>query len=95
VAKALCHGFYWPTALQDVEQLVKTCNGCQCFSKQRHTPATALKMIPLTWPFAVWGLEMLGSFKTAPRGLTHLLVAVDKFTKWIKAKPIKKLDGSS
>jgi hypothetical protein len=25
----------------------------------------------------------------------HLLVAVDKFTKWIKAKPIKKLDGSS
>jgi hypothetical protein len=27
--------------------------------------------------------------------LTHLLVAVDKFTKWIKAKPIKKLDGPS
>jgi hypothetical protein len=25
----------------------------------------------------------------------HLLVAVDKFTKWIKAKPIKKLNGSS
>jgi hypothetical protein len=30
-----------------------------------------------------------------PGGLTHLLVAVDKFTKWIEAKPIKKLDGSS
>jgi hypothetical protein len=38
---------------------------------------------------------MVGPFKTAPRGLTHLLVAVDKFTKWIEAKPIKKLDGSS
>jgi hypothetical protein len=38
---------------------------------------------------------MVGPFKTAPGGLTHLLVAVDKFTKWIKAKPIKKLDGSS
>jgi hypothetical protein len=25
----------------------------------------------------------------------HLLVAVDKFTKWIEAKPIKKLDSSS
>jgi hypothetical protein len=55
----------------------------------------ALKTIPLTWPFAVWGLDMVGPFKTAPEGLTHLLVAVDKFTKWIKAKPIKKLDGSS
>jgi hypothetical protein len=27
--------------------------------------------------------------------LTHLLVVVDKFTKWIKAKLIKKLDGLS
>jgi transposase InsO family protein len=38
---------------------------------------------------------MVGPFRTMPGGLTHLLVAVDKFTKWIKAKPIKKLDGSS
>jgi hypothetical protein len=36
-----------------------------------------------------------GPFKIAPGGLMHLLVTVDKFTKWIKAKPIKKLDGSS
>jgi hypothetical protein len=54
-----------------------------------------LKTIPLTWPFAVLGLDMVGPFKTAPGGLMHLLVAVDKFTKWIEAKPIKKLDGSS
>jgi hypothetical protein len=38
---------------------------------------------------------MVGPFKTAPGGLTQLLVVVDKFTKWIEAKPIKKLDGSS
>jgi hypothetical protein len=38
---------------------------------------------------------MVGPFKTAPRGLTHLLVVVDKFTKRIKSKPIKKLNGSS
>jgi hypothetical protein len=33
VAKAFRHGFYWPTALKDAEQLVKQCNGCQRFSK--------------------------------------------------------------
>jgi transposase InsO family protein len=38
---------------------------------------------------------MVGPFKTAPGGLTHLLVAVDEFTKWIEAKPMKKLDSSS
>jgi hypothetical protein len=95
VAKAFHHGFYWPTALKDAEQLVKHCNGCQRFSKHRNTPAAALKTIPLTWSFAVWGLDMVGPFKIAPGGLTHLLVVVDKFTKWIEAKPIKKLDGSS
>jgi hypothetical protein len=95
VAKAFRHGFYWPTAKQNAEQQVKQCNGCQRFSKHRNTPAAALKTILLTWPFAVWGLDMVGPFKTTPRGLTHLLVAVDKFTKWIEAKPIKKLDGSS
>jgi hypothetical protein len=55
----------------------------------------ALKTIPLTWLFAVWGLDMVGPFKAALGGLTHLLVAVDKFTKWVEAKPIKKLDSSS
>jgi hypothetical protein len=53
VAKAFRHGFYWPTALQDADQLVKHCNGCQRFSKHRNTPAAALKTIPLTWPFAI------------------------------------------
>ena len=31
---------------------------------------------------------MVGHLKKAPGGFTHLLVAVDKFTKWIEAKPI-------
>jgi hypothetical protein len=28
VSKALRHGFYWPTALQDTVKLVKTCRAC-------------------------------------------------------------------
>ena len=55
----------------------------------------ALKTIPISWPFAVWGLDMVDPFKTARSGMTHLLVAVDKFTKRIEAKPIRKLDGNT
>jgi hypothetical protein len=36
---------------------------------------------------------MVGPLKKAPGGFTHLLVAVDKFTKWIKAKPIAKTNS--
>jgi hypothetical protein len=34
---------------------------------------------------------MIGPFTTAPGGFTHVLVAIDKFTKWIEYKPIAKL----
>jgi hypothetical protein len=39
----------------------------------------------------VWGLDLLGPFKKAPEGLTHLLIAVDKFTKWIETKDLAKI----
>jgi hypothetical protein len=38
---------------------------------------------------------MVGPLKTAPSGFTHLLVAIDKFMKWVEAKPIRKLDGKT
>ena len=38
---------------------------------------------------------MVGPFKPARGNLTHMLVMVDKFTKWIEVKPIKKLDGNT
>ncbi|XP_071681616.1 uncharacterized protein [Lolium perenne] len=50
---------------RDAEDLVKKCNGCQRFAKQRHQPASALKTIPITWPFAVWGLDMVGPFSNS------------------------------
>ena len=34
---------------------------------------------------------MVGPLTKAPGGYTHLLVAVDKFTKWIEARPITSL----
>jgi hypothetical protein len=34
---------------------------------------------------------MIGTLTTAPGGFTHVLVAIDKFTKWIEYKPIAML----
>jgi transposase InsO family protein len=47
-----------------------------------------LQTIPLTRHFAVWNLDIVGPLRQAPGGFTHLLVAVDKFSKWIDARPI-------
>jgi hypothetical protein len=45
-------------------------------------------MIPITWLFTVWGLDLVGPLRRAPEGYTHLLIAVDNFSKWIEARPI-------
>ena len=95
VAKAFRHGFYWPSALEQAEDLVRKCNGCQRYATKTHMPMSELKTIPITWPFAVWCLDMVGPFKPARGNMTHILVMVDKFTKWIEVKPIRKCDGAT
>ena len=96
VAKAFRAGFYWPTAMQEVEDMVRRCLGCQKFANKRHAPASELKTIPLAWPFAQWGLDMVGPLrKSSLGGHTHLLIAVDKFIKWIKAIPITNSTAST
>jgi hypothetical protein len=37
------------------------------------------------------GPRPLGTFKKVPGGLTHQLVTVDKFIKWIEARPLAKI----
>ena len=90
VAKAFRAGFYWPTAASDARDLVMKCDPCQRFAPKPHAPATDLMTIPLAWPFAQWGLDQVGPLpRSSPGGHTYLLVAVDKFTKWIEAVPVR------
>jgi hypothetical protein len=88
VGKVFRSGFYWPTAKSDAAELVQRCEACQYLSKQQHLPAQQLQTILVTWPFACWGLDMIGPFKKAQGGYTHVLVPIDKFTKWIEFKLI-------
>ena len=53
--------------------------------------AQALHTIPLSWPFAVWGLDILGPFPQAIGGYEYLYVTIDKFTKWPEAVPVIKV----
>jgi ribonuclease HI len=60
VGNAFRQCFYWPTAVADATRIVRTCEGCQFYTQQTHLPAQALQTIPITWPFAVWGLDLVG-----------------------------------
>ena len=81
VENAFRQGFFWPTAVVDAEQAIHTYKGCQYYARQTHLLAQALQMIPIMWPFVVWGLDLVGPLKKALEGYTHLLVTIDKFIK--------------
>jgi transposase InsO family protein len=88
VRNAFRQGFYWPTVVADATRIVRSCQGCQFYARQTHLPAQALQTIPITWPFAVWGLDLVGPLQKAPGGFSHLLVTIDKFSKWIEVRPL-------
>jgi hypothetical protein len=54
VGKAFRHGFYWPTAKDDVMKIVTKCKDCQFFQKQTTKHVNPLRPIDLSWPFAIW-----------------------------------------
>jgi hypothetical protein len=86
VGNAFRQGFYWTTAVADATRIVRSCQGCQFYARQTHLPAQALQTMPITWSFAVWGLDLVGPLQKAPGGFSHLLVAIDKFSKWIEVR---------
>jgi transposase InsO family protein len=47
-----------------------------------------LQIIPLTWLFAIWGLDILGPFSRAQGGYRYLYVIINKFTKWVEVDPV-------
>jgi hypothetical protein len=69
IGNAFRQGFYWPTAVADATRIVRSCRGCQFYARQTHLLAQALQTIPITWSFAVWGLDLVGPLQKAPGGL--------------------------
>ena len=53
-----------------------------------HQPAGHLNPISSPWPFAQWGLDILGPFPQAIGNQRFVLVAVDYFTKWAEAEAL-------
>jgi hypothetical protein len=88
-AKAFRAGFYWLTAIEDAKDIVQRCEACQRFASRPNAPTAELQPIPLSWPLAQWGLDMVGKLhKSWPGGHVYMLVAVDKFTKWVEVAPV-------
>nr|KYP71650.1 Retrovirus-related Pol polyprotein from transposon 412 family [Cajanus cajan] len=73
---------------KDCAAFVKKCRPCQEHDNLIHQPAEQLHCISSAWPFATWGIDILGPFPVTKGQCKFLIVAVDLFTKWIEAEPL-------
>ncbi|GAU19534.1 hypothetical protein TSUD_303470 [Trifolium subterraneum] len=92
--KTLREWYYWPTMQKDAKDHILKCDKCQRHGDMHIAPANELKTLISPWPFAWWGMDILGPFPTAARQVKYLIVAVDYFTKWIEAEPLAKIGAS-
>ncbi|KAI5328567.1 hypothetical protein L3X38_027964 [Prunus dulcis] len=72
----------------DANTLVKKCDKCQRFGNIPHISAEPLTPIVSPWPFAQWGLDLIGPMTQGKGQVKYAVVAVDYFTKWVEAEPL-------
>jgi hypothetical protein len=93
--KAIRQGFYWPTHIKDVEQIVKAYEACQIFSPHQSKPSTETPLILPTWPLQRWGMDLVGPLSPSQGGNKFTMVTVEYFTRWIEAKPVATITSES
>ena len=65
ISKVIRTGYFWPTLQVDARELIKKCDKCQRFGNVQHLPVERLTTIASPWPFAQWGIDIVGPL---PRG---------------------------
>ena len=64
--RAHTQGYYWQTMKTDAADYVKKCDPFQQMSSILKSPVQDLISISSPWPFAQWGIDIVGPFPTAP-----------------------------
>jgi hypothetical protein len=88
VAKVYRQGFYWPSVIDDVVKLVKTCQVCQKFSPNIQVPSQPTQLITPSWPLQRWGIDIVGPLTIAQGNYKFPVVVVEYFTKWVQVKTL-------
>ncbi|KAL5555089.1 hypothetical protein UlMin_037325 [Ulmus minor] len=89
--RILRQGYYWPTIQTDSLDFVRKCDKCQRFSTIPRQAPEDLTTVTSPWPFAKWGIDLIGPLPTARGQLKYVVVAIDYYTKWVEAEALAKI----
>ena len=88
VRKTMRAGYFWPIMQQDAADFVKRCDSCQRYVNVQQIPGEKMTTISLPWPFAQWGIDIMGPLPQGKKQVRFLLVFIDYFMKWVEAEAL-------
>ena len=86
--QVLCQGYYWPTMKNDARELVRQCEKCQYFFRIPRRALENLNNLVGPWPFAQYGVDLIGPLPIGKGQVKYAIIAVDYFMKWVEAEPL-------
>ena len=86
--KILQEGYVWPSVQKDVHHWCSSCKRCQSFGKRVLKPKLCKTILAFD-VFEKWGIDVVGPLPITSRGKSYILIAVDYFSIWEKARAMR------
>nr|XP_009789946.1 PREDICTED: uncharacterized protein LOC104237489 [Nicotiana sylvestris] len=88
--KILRAGYFWMTIEIDYIRYIQKCHQWQVHVDMIRVPPNELNATSAPWCFSAWGMDVIGPIEPATsNGYRFILVAINYFTKWVKAVSYK------
>jgi hypothetical protein len=92
----VAENYYCPRMRRDILSYVKHCTVC---GAQKPLLSGRFGLMgsekKVNFPWQILGVDLLGSFPRSSKGHTHLLVAVDWFSKYVLLFPLRKASATN
>lgn len=88
VRKTVWAGYYWSNTINNAQEFTRNYVKCQEYAPVPYVLPEEMTSITTPWPFAQWGVTLVGPFPQEKCGVKYKIIAMDYFTKWAKAEPM-------
>jgi hypothetical protein len=86
-------GYFWPSLIKYYVEVVKKCHPCHIFSQKMWAHLDLMFLAIVVSPFTKWGMDFITCHPASARGHHYIILAVEYFTKWVKAMSKFSNDG--
>ena len=87
--------FYWLGMTEYVRNFVRSCGVCEQSSKRIGPGVAPLGCMTAGYCFECVGVDLVGPLPVSSNGFQYILVAVDYFTRWTEAYPLRDIHAQT